>query len=223
MAGHSPKTNQLLLQFSHRPALDREDFWVSASNQQAVAWIDQFPNWPAPGLIIVGSVGSGKTHLAQVWQKKTGAIVWDKNQSPDDQVQKNKYIVIDNITPITNPENILHLYNLIAAEQGSLLITAPTPPAQWNIKLADLSSRLLALPVVEITPPDDQLLSALLIKLADDRQISLSPEIIQYVLPRMERSFLAAQNLIEKLDHLSLAEKRNITVPVARAVLEAMA
>ena len=54
-------------------AMGREDFLVSPSNADAVAWIDRWPDWPGPALVIVGPPGSGKTHLGQVWRQQAGA------------------------------------------------------------------------------------------------------------------------------------------------------
>jgi hypothetical protein len=67
---------QLALDLGHRPAFGRDDFLVSTANHAAVEWIDLFPNWPSHALAIVGSAGSGKTHLAHVFAARTGAEVW---------------------------------------------------------------------------------------------------------------------------------------------------
>jgi chromosomal replication initiation ATPase DnaA len=114
----------------------------------------------------------------------------------------------------------MHLYNVAAEAGGQLLITAATPPARWSLSLADLRSRLVAAPAVAIGPPDDGLIAALLIKLFDDRQLRVSDGVVEFLLARMERSFEAARRLVTALDEAALANRRNITVPLARQVLD---
>lgn len=63
------------------------------------------------------------------------------------------------------------------------------------------------------------LLGAVLVKMFADRQIQISEEVLNYILPRMERSFAMARNLVEKTDQLALAEKRPVSVPLIRHVL----
>ncbi len=116
-------------------------------------------------------------------------------------------------------EALLHLYNLLAERQGHLLLAAREPPARWTIGLADLRSRLLAAPAVAVEAPDDALLGAVLVKLFADRQLRISEEVIAYLLPRIERSFAAAQAIVAALDRAALAGQRAVTVPLARDVL----
>ncbi|MAO54371.1 MAG: DNA replication protein, partial [Rhodospirillaceae bacterium] len=103
---------------------------------------------------------------------------------------------------------------------GHVLVTARTPPARWNIGLADLASRLKGSPVAEITAPDDALLAALLVKHFSDRQMKVDAEVVAYLVPRMDRTFRAAADLVAAIDAEALALKRGVTVPLARAVLE---
>jgi chromosomal replication initiation ATPase DnaA len=88
------------------------------------------------------------------------------------------------------------------------------------LTLPDLESRLRGAPLVQLNPPDDALLKAVLIKLFGDRQLSPSPELITYVVRRIDRSFDAAQKLVVALDTLSLAEKRPLSRRLAARLLE---
>jgi chromosomal replication initiation ATPase DnaA len=114
---------------------------------------------------------------------------------------------------------LLHLFNLVAQRQGHLLICARLPPARWALSLPDLRSRLAAAPAVRLDPPDEGLLAALLLKLFADRQLVVEPEVVEYLVPRMERSFEAAGRLVQALDAASLAARRRVTLPLAREVL----
>ena len=95
-------------------------------------------------------------------------------------------------------------------------------PGDLDIKLPDLRSRIRALPVAEIFAPDDALLRAVLVKLFADRQLAVEPNVIDYVLVRMERSTEAAQRLVDTADRLALEMQRAVTRPVAAAALDAM-
>ena len=113
----------------------------------------------------------------------------------------------------------LHVYNLIAEQGGHILFSARKPPGRWQIALADLRSRLNALPAVTIAPPDDAVLGAVLLKLFTDRQLQVGVEVIQFAVTRMERSFEAAERLVTALDKAALASQRRVTIPLLREVL----
>lgn len=71
-------------------------------------------------------------------------------------------------------------------------------------------------PAVEIKEPDDELLSALLVKLFMDRQIMPRQSFISYILNNMQRSFAYARRLVAEIDNISLARKRAVTIALAR-------
>jgi chromosomal replication initiation ATPase DnaA len=204
---------QLALDFPHRPSHAGVDFLVSSSNEAAVAWLDRWPDWPAPGLALYGPAGCGKSHLANVWRLKSGALLLD--QSGLEAV--SPAALADARFP---QQALLHLYNLLAAAGGHLLLCARTPPGRWRLTLADLASRLRALPAARIDPPDDALFAALLLKLFADRQLRVDPDVPAYLAARLERSFEAARAIVAAIDQASLAARRRVTVALARQVLE---
>lgn len=218
---------QLVLDLGHRPAIGRADFLVSQCNADAVAWIDRWPEWPAPGLVIWGPAASGKSHLGQVWRARAGAPMiaaddFDNREPPDLAGEVGAVYVdgADRIAGDTKRERAaLHVYNLIAERGGHILFSARTPPGRWQIALADLRSRLNALPAVTIEPPDDAVLGAVLLKLFTDRQLNVGVDLIQFAVTRMERSFEAAERLVAAVDAAALASQRRVTIPLLREVL----
>ena len=114
---------------------------------------------------------------------------------------------------------LLHLYNLLAGRGGSLLLTAGAPPSRWELRTADLASRLAAGPAVAIRPPDDRLLEAVLAKQFADRQIEIGQEVLDLLLRRIERSFAAARRAVDILDRAALAGRRRITAGLVRELL----
>jgi chromosomal replication initiation ATPase DnaA len=214
---------QLSFDLGHRPALGNEDFLVSPCNREAVDWIDLWPEWPSPVLVLCGPAGSGKSHLAAVWRERSGAKLVTADDivgAPGAVTRGEPHHLIDPADAIADQEAFLHLYNRVADAGGTLLLTAATAPSRWPLTLADLTSRLRAAPVATIGQPDDALLGAVLVKMFSDRQLGVPPEVIAFLLVRMERSFAAARSLVELLDRRALAEKRALTVPFVRSVLD---
>lgn len=221
------KPEQLPFDLGYRHAYEREDFWVSGSNRAAVAWLDKWPDWPAPALVLFGPPASGKTHLLQVWKKEAGAgEVMPQSFvtfSADKILGNSKSIIIDNVLQaISDPkseETLFHLYNLLRERGGHMLLAAERAPSEWPIGLADLKSRLLAAPAVAVGSPDDDLMAVVLTKLFSDRQIFVSQEVVQFIISRIERSFLSIRQIVDKIDHRALSEKRAVTIPLVRELL----
>jgi len=222
-------TAQLPLELALRPALGREDFLVAPCNQVAVAWIDRWPDWPGPVLALYGPPGCGKTHLCQVWRAASGAVEIDADRlaraEPPELLGSARACVLDDAESLVGggmaeAERLLHLFNSVVERGGQLLLAARAAPARWPHGLADLGSRLAAATGVRLEAPDDALMEALLVKLFADRQLAIGEEVVRYLLARMERSFAAARTLVAALDRASLAERRAVTVPLARRVLE---
>jgi chromosomal replication initiation ATPase DnaA len=115
---------------------------------------------------------------------------------------------------------LFHLHNILGARDGALLLTAARPVRDWGLALPDLESRMQAIAVTRLDPPDDALLSAVLVKLFADRQIAVAPALIPYLASRMDRSFEAARDLVARLDALALAAGRPVTRQLASALLD---
>ena len=211
---------QLVLSLPHAESFAREDFIAGPSNAAALSLIDRWPDWPDRVVALIGPEGSGKSHLASIWAEKSGArILSGRTLAGADLVGalSTGALVIENLVPPQMDEVALfHLLNLVREERVDLLITSRSLPTTWPVALRDLMSRLRALPVVMVTPPDDALLQALMMKLAADRQIDLDPAVSSYLVQRLERSFSAVRSAIVTLDREALRQKR----PISRALAD---
>lgn len=214
---------QLPLGFDHRPSMSGADFLVTECNRAAVAWLDKWPDWPGPALVVHGPPASGKTHLAHVFQAQTGGTLVPGGALNDGDVRGAQrdggVVIVDDADKSADEAILLHLYNVVADADGHLLLTAATPPARWNIGLPDLASRLRAAPSAGVRLPDEDLMAAVLTKQFSDRQLRVDPAVISFLLPRIERSFTALEKLVDDIDRASLAEKRNVTLPFVRKLL----
>lgn len=214
--------NQLPLPLGHRPALGREDFLIAQANAEAVAWLDRWPDWPAPALVLHGPPGCGKTHLGQVFAAGAGARVVAGTPGlvlDPPSLLTAPAVVVDDADAGLDEASLFHLYNGAKEAGTRLLLTAQAAPGRW-VTLPDLRSRLSSCPAVAIGPPDDAVMAAVLVKLFADRQLKVGTEVITYLLRHMDRSFEAAQALVAEADRLSLAEQRAITVPLVKKALE---
>jgi chromosomal replication initiation ATPase DnaA len=218
---------QLLLDLGHRTALSREDFLIAPGNEDAVAWVDLWPEWSAPALILYGPAACGKTHLASVWQAKSGAL-WLKpkelmERSADAIAGEGKHLVVDHADSWIGDRDcetvMFHLYNIFKEEKRSILFTMRKAPVRQGFVIKDLASRLRAAPAVGILAPDDCLLAAVLVKMFADRQLKISSEVLDYTLPRIERSFDCARKLVEVIDKTAMRKKRPVSVPLVREIL----
>lgn len=218
-------TGQLALDLGHRRALGRDDFLVSACNAEAAAWIDRWPDWPAPlrGLAIVGPPGCGKTHLGAVWRQASGAVAVDAAALTVDGVPEllgdAVNAVVDDLAGLRRPQALLHLYNTVAERRGSVLILSRAAPARLDFGLPDLASRLATLPVATVGGPDEVLLAGVLAKHFADRQVAVREDVVAYLVARMERSFAAADRLVDGIDRLALAEGRRVDRALAKRAL----
>lgn len=216
-------TRQLAFDLPGLQAMTRADFQVAPSNALALQAVDGWRNWPGRKLMLVGPEGSGKTHLARVWADEADAVVLDGASLGDGHLigLAGQNVVVEDADRIgTGQAALFHLHNIATESGGSLLLTARTPPRDWGLTLPDLISRMQAVPVALLHSPDDALLSTVLVKLFADRQVSVAPNLISYLITRMPRSIGAARALVATLDARALALGRPITRALAGEVLD---
>ncbi|KJV10289.1 hypothetical protein VZ95_05950 [Elstera litoralis] len=217
---------QLPLALGFQPALAAEDFLVTPCNELAVAWLNRWPDWPAPALVLTGPAGAGKSHLAAIWAGRSGAkpLMPGAKLDLDRAVPPGARLLIDlqaQPHPPTEAEAPwFHLLNLLKERQAQALIVAREPAARWPVGLPDLASRLAALPHVEISEPDETLLAALLVKHLADLGARVDPPVIRYLVPRVGRSFAAISDLAKALNRAALAVQKPITIALARTIVQ---
>ena len=218
--------SQLPLSFEHRPSLSGEDFIIAPCNAEAMQWIDQWPKWSGPILALSGPQGCGKSHLISVFANKTKpqVILPDKLETILNMaINGQSNFVMDNAESVINSQSeeiFFHLINVLQGSEGRLLMASRAPPARWRIHLPDLASRLRAIQVVAITRPDDKLVASLLVKFFSDRQLRIDLDVIDYLVPRIDRSFDSIYEQVKYIDSRALMCKRKITIPFVREVLD---
>jgi chromosomal replication initiation ATPase DnaA len=207
---------QLRLNLDREPAYSAESFVISAANHAAASLVlDGGPSWPAGVLVLSGPSGAGKTHLARMWAETVNASL----AAPPLANRPGGPLLIEDLDRDIDEEGLFHLLNHLEPE-APVLLTTRSLPSQWTVALPDLRSRLNALTVAELGPPDDAILQGALAKLFAERNIRPAPDLIPYLVPRMERSVDAARAIVAALDEAAAQKKREVNRTLAIQVLE---
>lgn len=212
---------QLVLELGHVEAQSEDDFMVCEGNTLAFEHIMAFPDWPAPLTLLVGAPKSGKSHLARIWVARARAVAAKPAAMEALAASGGQQpILIEDVDRGGYDEvGLFHLLNQSMRDDRPVLLTARTAVAEWPYQTNDVKSRARLAAHFSLTAPDDILLSQMFVKLFADRQLSVDPKVISYLIGRMERSSEEVVTLVELLDRLSLSRGRAITRTIAAEAL----
>jgi chromosomal replication initiation ATPase DnaA len=219
----SVQPRQLAFALPHAESLTRDNFLEGPANEAGLALIESWPDWPNRIMLLAGEEGSGKSHLAAIWAEQSGARSTSAHALTAASVPATLAtgaLVIEDLKPFDFDERALfHLMNLAREDGAFVLFTTRMAPSAFEIELRDLRSRLRAVPVVSLSPPDDQLLRALIVKFCADRQLTVDEAVVGYLANRIERSYAAARQTVELLDTEALRLGRPVTRALAAELL----
>ena len=214
---------QLALALPHAESLTHDNFLEGPANAAGLALIDGWPEWPNRLMVLAGPEGSGKSHLAAIWTEQAGARSTAAHALTPANVPAalatGSLVVEDLRSQDFDERALFHLLNLAREDQAYVLITAREPPSALPVELRDLRSRLRAMPVVSLLPPDDQLFRALIVKFCTDRQLAIDEALVSYLTTRIERSYAAVRQAVELLDREALRLGRPVTRALAAELL----
>ena len=225
---------QLIFNLNRRGNIGLENFFISESNNLAVDTIKNWQHWPTKKILLVGPTGSGKSHLANFWCNQSCAqklTIRNLHELDVVDLSNSRALLIDDIDnlEVLNKfekqlveEKLFYLLNSIAKTSCFLMMTSSAPVSSWGLQLPDLISRLKTSAFVELLPPDDELILAVLLKQFDDKQIKVSPEFILFVFKRINRTFEAIRQFVNSIDQLALKQKREVTIPIASELLDSL-
>jgi chromosomal replication initiation ATPase DnaA len=216
---------QLPLAFETGRSYARRDFVPGEANEVALAFVEAWPEWPARACAIWGPLGSGKTHLAQIWRARADASAIALQELSVERVAAlppGGAVLIDDADREDGGPALFHLLNFVNQAGGWLLMTGVDAPQRWPARVPDLHSRLTALPGVGLKDPDEALMARVLLKLFAERQLKVPEALLDYLIPRLRRSFADAERIVVLIDSLALQQKRNISVEIGGQALRVL-
>ncbi len=178
------------------------EFLISESNSVAVQTLKRWGAWPVMAALLVGPRKSGRSLLARIFAAQSGGRIIDDAERNDETA-------------------LFHAWNAAQAERKPLLLVADAAPPGWQIALPDLRSRLVATPLLEIGAPDDALMHALLMRDFARRGLDARPDLLQWLLARVERSYVAIGRVVDLLDQEVGHSRKRLSIPLARGTLAA--
>ncbi len=196
--------------------MTRADFIAGPGNERALAFLDSWPDWPAPGAALFGPPASGKTQLARIWAERAGAVL---TQADSLREPGTGAAVVEDCDSLHAPAHQSALFAMM--ERGApLLLTGRVTPSAWPVYLPDLTSRFRALVAFELGEPDEALLNALAVKLFADRQLPVPEAVVTKLIQGLERSPAAIRDFIARADREALSRQKPVNLQLIRELME---
>jgi len=215
--------DQLIFKFPTYQAYQKEDFYVSPSNQEAYDFIVSWPKWMKRIINICGPSGSGKSHLASILKSKTSCLQVNSHELNDKIFTKFKTkeaLIIENLDEKISEFFLFALWNFALQDNKFLLITSTKPINLYEFKLNDLISRINSSLIISIKLPSDELISVILAKNFSDKQIKVEKKHIDYIIKRIDRSYEKISQFILTLDKYSLKKGSPFSLKLIKEVLK---
>ena len=220
-------SKQLYFDMPDKTALGIEDYIITESNSFAFDLISRMMKGEINQGVISGPSFSGKTHLSKILIKNIGSnesLYIDRDYKKIiEKVGSSNLIVIENIDKVLedkSEEDLFHIINFTKESDKRLLMTSGKSISKIEFKLEDLKSRLNAVIEAKIMQPDDELMKLVLIKIFNDKQLLINPNVINFLKSRLERSYKSINDFIEKIDKFSLEKGKKITIALINDLIK---
>ena len=216
------ENKQLLLDFILNKSHSKEDFFVSECNFFAFNLLDSWPKWEKNIVNLCGEKYSGKSHLSEIFSKKSKSIILDAKDFKFNNTNKFRYyeiIILENFEKKIDEKSLFSLINFVDQANKYLLVNSLLPISEIEFSLKDLKSRSKNCLVAKIEKPDDKLIKVLISKYLSDRQVLIDKKLIDYTTKRITRSYGKIFEFIYKIDEMSLKKKKSINLKTIKEVL----
>ena len=198
-----------------------DEFLIGPSNARAVQLLERWSTWAVMAVVVTGPRKSGRSLLARIFAAKTGGGLIDDAERQNEtaifhawnRAQEERRPVVIGGLEQQRPD----LATL--PDDRPLVIVADAAPPEWAIKLPDLRSRLVASPTVRLGDPDETLMAALFERQFLRRGLDARPELIQWLVVRVERTHIALLRAVDLLDQVVMERRKRLSIPLARATL----
>ena len=220
-------SKQLYFDMPDKTALGIEDYIITESNSFAFDLISRMIRGEINQGVISGPSFSGKTHLSKILIKNIGSnesLYIDRDYKKIiEKVGSSNLVVIENIDKVLedrSEEDLFHIINFTKENDKKLLMTSCKSISNIEFELEDLKSRLNAILEAKIMQPDDELMKLVLIKIFNDKQLLINPNVINFLKSRLERSYKSINDFIEKIDKFSLEKGKKITIALINDLIK---
>ena len=215
--------SQLVFKFPFKTKYYEQDYYVSSNNFSAYRLIESWPNWPGKWVNIFGPKGCGKTHLSNILKKKINLIHIIDAKNVDNETiskfEKLDCLIIDNYEKNIDEKMFYSLLNQSKQSESYLLVNSTLPLGNIKFDLKDLRSRTESFINLGIELPTDDLLRVVISKSFSDKQIEITPKILEYIIKNIERSYEKVFKFIKEIDDLSLSSGKSININLIKKVL----
>nr|WP_277602529.1 DnaA regulatory inactivator Hda [Parahaliea mediterranea] len=210
-----------------------ENFLPTAALAPLVALLEvQLEAGGEPVIYLYGGAGTGKSHLLQACCHRAQAPALylplaELREHPPEAVlagtESMALVCLDDIDAVQGDADweraLFHFFNRARDAGCRLLIAADASPRGLAVQLADLRSRLSWGVVYHLPGYDDEQKEALLAFRAARKGLQMPAEVARYIVSRAPRGLAELLALLDRLDRLSLAEQRALTVPFVKRAL----
>ena len=220
-------SKQLYFEMPNKTSLGVEDYIVTDSNNFAFDLIAKMIKGEINFGLISGPPYSGKTHLSKILIKSASnyksSYIDRDYQNILDIFEASDILILENIDKVKHDKaekDLFHIINLVKENNKKLLMTSRKSISEIDLSLKDLKSRLNSTLEAKIKEPDDQLMELILIKIFNDKQLKINPNVIDFLMSRLVRSYKSINLFIEKIDKFSLEKGKKITIPLINDLLK---
>ena len=215
--------SQLVFEFPFKKKYYEQDFYVSSNNFPAYKLIESWPNWPGKWLNVFGSIGSGKTHLSKILEKKIKKTklveAVNINNTVIEELNYLDCLIIDNYENNIDEKLFYSILNQSKQLENYILINSIPSIKELTFELKDLQSRINSFIYIGIELPTDDLLQVIISKSFSEKQININPKISDYIIRNVERSYEKMFKLLKDIDELSLSTGKSININLIKKVL----
>lgn len=192
---------QISLPFDRPDQGTDDEFLVSEANHIVVRHLENWRDWPLAISVLSGPPLSGRSALGRHFVAISGGTLIDDAQDQDERT-------------------LFNAWNEAQTARRPLLLIGDAPPEQWQVALPDLRSRLAAAPHVAIEEPDEALARALIERALAVAGAGYAPDLPEWLLRRIERSYAAIAAVTRLLDEAALSSGRKISAAMAKEALQ---
>ena len=215
--------DQLTFRFPFKKKYYDQDYYVSSNNYSAFKLIDGWPDWPGKWLNLYGEKGSGKTHLSKILEKKIkkSSIIYANkiNNNIIQDLNSLDCLIIEDFNNNIDEKLLYTILNHSKQLENYVLINSLNPIKNLNFSSKDLKSRINSFVFLGIELPTDDILKVLITKILSDKQVNISPKLIDFILNNVDRSYQEMFKFIKEVDDLSLSTGKSININLIKKVL----